>query len=78
MDFITDLPPSSEFYGIYTCFDRLTKFIELLPDEIGDGVLSTTEVACFFFDNIVCFFGIPEVVFYDHSACFIVYLCHCL
>ena len=31
MDFITDLPPCGGFNGIYTCVDKLTKFVKLIP-----------------------------------------------
>ena len=31
MDFITDRPPCGGFNGIYTCVDKLTKFVKLIP-----------------------------------------------
>ena len=48
MDFITYLPQCSDFNGIYTCIDKLTKFVKLIPVSIGEGALSAPEVACHF------------------------------
>ena len=62
MDFITDLPPCGGFNGIYTCIDKLTKFVKLIPVLIGEGALSAPEVACLFFEHVVQLFGIPHVV----------------
>ena len=59
MDFITDLPKCGGFNGLYTCIDKLTKFIKLIPILIGEGVLSAPEVACLFFEHILQLFGIP-------------------
>ena len=51
MDFITDLPPCGGFNGIYTCVDKLTKFVKLIPVSIGEGALSAPEVARLFFES---------------------------
>ena len=59
MDFITDLPPCSGFNGIYTCVDKLTKFVKLIPVLIREGALSAPEVAHLFFEHVVQLFGIP-------------------
>ena len=53
MDFITDLPPCGGFNGIYTCVDKLTKFVKLIPVSIWEGALSAPEVACLFFEHVV-------------------------
>ena len=53
MDFITDLPLCSGFNGIYTCVDKLTKFVKLIPVSIREGALSAPEVACLFFKHVV-------------------------
>ena len=39
MDFITDLPLYGGFNGIYTCIDKLTNFVKLIPVLIGEGAL---------------------------------------
>ena len=39
MDFITDLPPCGGFNGLYTCVDKLAKFVKLIPILIGEGAL---------------------------------------
>ena len=70
MDFITDLPLCGGFNGIYTCVDKLTKFVELIPVSIGEGALSAPEVACLFFEHIVQLFGIPHMVLHDRDAHF--------
>ena len=31
MDFIIGLPPCGGLNGIYTCVDKLTKFVKLIP-----------------------------------------------
>ena len=63
MDFITDLPPCGGFNGVYTCVDKLTKFVKLISVLIKEGALSAPEVASLFFKHVVQLFGIPRVVF---------------
>ena len=53
MDFITILLLCGGFNGIYTCVDKLIKFIKLIPVSIGEGALSAPEVACLFFKHVV-------------------------
>ena len=53
MDFITDLPPCGGFNGTYTCVDKLTKFVKLIPVLIGEGALVALEVAHLFFEHVV-------------------------
>ena len=78
MDFITDLPPCGGFNGIYTCVDKLTKFVKLIPVLIGEGALSAPEVACLFFKHVVQLFGIPHVVLHDRDARFTAHFWRCL
>ena len=68
MDFITDLTPCGGFNGLYTCVDKLTKFVKLIHVSIGEGTLSGPEVACLFFKHIVRLFGIPPVVLHNSDA----------
>ena len=70
MDFITHLTPRGGFNGIYTCVNKLTKFIKLIPISIGEGALSAPEVACFFFEHVVLLFGILCMVLHDRDAHF--------
>ena len=70
MDFTTDLTPCGSFNRIYTCIDKLTKFVKLIPVAIGEGALSAPEVARLFFKHVVQLFGIPCVVLHDCDACF--------
>ena len=53
MDFITDLPPCGGFNGIYTCVDKLTKFVKLIPISIREAALSAPEVARLFFEHVL-------------------------
>ena len=71
MDFITDLPPYSEFNGLYTCVDKLTKFVKLIPILIGEGALSAPKVDHLFFEHIVQVFGISCMVLHNRDAHFI-------
>lgn len=70
MDFITDLPPSQGFNGVYTCVDKLTKWVKLVPMTMGDGELSAAAVARLFFDHVVRTFGVPHAVLHDRDPRF--------
>ena len=70
MDFITDSPPCDGFNGIYTCVDKLTKFVKFMFVLIGEGALSSPVVARLFFEHVVQLFGIPHVVLHDSDAHF--------
>ena len=78
MDFITDLPLCGGFNGIYTCIDKLIKFVKIVSVLIGEGALSALEVARLFFKHVVQFFGIPRVVLHDHDARFTAHFWLCL
>ena len=78
MDFITELPPCGGFNGIYTCIDKVTKFVKLIPVSIKEGALSAPEVACLFFEHVVRLFGIPPVVLHNCDACFTAHFWRCL
>ena len=53
MDFITDLPLSRLFNGMFTVVDKLTKWVKLIPMVVGEGELSALTIAHLFFDHIV-------------------------
>ena len=65
MDFITDLPLSRSFNGMFTVVDKLTKWVKLIPMVVGEGEFSSLFVANLFFDHVVYSFGIPHVVLHD-------------
>ena len=77
MDFITDLLPYGGFNGIYTCVDKLTKFVKLVPVSIGEGALSAPEVACLLFKHVVRLFGIPRMVLHNCDDRFTAHFWHC-
>ena len=78
MDFITDLTLCGGFNGIYTCVDKLTKFVKLIPVSIWEGALSAPEVACLFFKHVVQLFGIPHLILYGRDARFSANFWRCL
>ena len=78
MEFITDLPLCSGFNMLYTCVDKLTKFVKLVSILFGEGALSAPEVAHLFFEHIVRLFGIPCIVLHDFDAFFTAYFWCCL
>ena len=70
MDFITDLPLSRLFNGVFTVVDKLTKWVKLIPIVVGEGELSTLSVAHLFFKDVVHSFGVQHVVLYDQDPRF--------
>ena len=78
MDFITDLLLCGRFNGVYTCVDKLTKFVKIIPISIGEGALLSPQVACLFFEHVVQFFGIPRMVLHDYDAHFTTHFWCCL
>ena len=65
MDFITDLPLSGSFNGVFAIVDKLTKWGKLIPIVVGEGELSTLSVAHLLFDHVVHSFGVPHMVLHD-------------
>ena len=78
MDFITDLSPCGGFNWLYTCVDKLIRFVNLILILIREEALSAPEVACFFFEHVVQLFGIAHMVLYDCDASFIAHFWCCL
>ena len=70
MDFITDLPLSGGFNCIFTCVDKLTKYVVLTPCFMGEGQLSAVDVADLFFANVVGRFGVPGSVLHERDPRF--------
>ena len=62
MDFITDLPLSGSFNGMFTIVDKLTKWIKLISMVVWEGEISALSVAHLFFKHIVHSFGVPHMV----------------
>ena len=61
MDLITDLPWCGGFNEIYTCVDKLTKFVKLIPVSLGGVALLAPKVARLFFKHVVQLFSIPSI-----------------
>ena len=70
MDFITDLPDSGGYNAIFTCVDKLSKYVVLTPCVMGDGILSASAVADMFFASIIARFGVPRSVLHDRDPPF--------
>ena len=70
MDFVTDLPTCQGFNGLFVCVDKLTKYTILIPCTLGEGELSSQQVADLFFEHVVCRFGVPRAVLHDRDPRF--------
>ena len=70
MDFITDLPESNGYNCIFTCVEKLTKYVVTIPCKMGDGSLSASDVADLFFVHVVSRFGVPRSVLHERDPRF--------
>ena len=70
MDFITDLPLSRSFNGVFTIVNKLTKWVKLIPMVVGEGELSMSSVVNLFFNYIVHSFVVPHVLLHDRDPRF--------
>ena len=70
MDFITDLPLSDGMNAIFTCVEKLSKYVVVIPCFMGDRALSASDVADLFFAHIVARFGVPKSVLHDRDPRF--------
>ena len=67
MGFIADLPLSRPFNGMFTMVDKLTKWVKLIPIDMGEGEFSISSVAHLFFDHVVHSFGVLHIVLHDRD-----------
>ena len=70
MDFITDLPLSGSFNGVFTIVDKLTKWVKVIFMVVGEGELSKLSVVHLFFDHILHSFRVPHMVLHDRDPQF--------
>ena len=70
ISFIFGQPSSQGYNTIYTCINKFTKFVWLIPCFKGEGALSVPECANLFFSSIVRLFGILKMVLHDHDSSF--------
>ncbi len=70
MDLITDLPDSDGFNTVFTCVEKLSKYVVLVPCRMGDGELSAVDVADLFFSHVVARYGVPRSVLHDRDPRF--------
>ena len=70
MDFTCGLPVCQNFNAIYTCVDRLTKLVRVVPCYMGDNDLSARYTAHLFFQSIVRHYGLPDSVVHDRDPRF--------
>ena len=70
MGFITNLPLSGSFNGMFTVVDKLTKWVKLISVVVGEGELSVLTVAHLYFNHIVGSFGVLYMVLYDRDPHF--------
>ena len=64
MDFITDLPLSGSFNGMFIVVDKLNKWVKLIPMAVGEGALSVSSVAYLFLTTLCIVLGF-------HTWCYI-------
>ena len=67
MDFITSLPKDQGYNAIFTCIDKLTKFVCLTPCCMGEGLLSAEQTTKLFYENVVRLFGVLNTILNDHD-----------
>ena len=70
IEFVSRLPSSQGYNTIYTCIDKFTKFVWLIPCFKGEAALKTPECINLFFSNMVRLFGIPNIVLHDRDSRF--------
>lgn len=63
---------------MYTCVDKLTKYVKLSPCFVGEGQLDAPAVADLFFTNVVRTFGMPAAVLHDRDPRFTSAFWRCL
>ena len=63
-------PYSQGYNTFYTCIDKFTKFVHLIPCFKGEGAPNIPECTNLFFLNIVRLFGVPKMVLHDHDSRF--------
>ncbi len=68
MDFITHLPVSAGYDGIFTIVDRFSKYVRFIPYVSGSA--DATHIASLFLDHWVCQFGMPKVIVSDRDTRF--------
>ena len=70
MEFITDLPLSGLFKGVFTVMNKMIKWVKLLPMVVGEVERFTLTVAHLFFDYVVHSFGVLHLVLHDRETSF--------
>ena len=53
------LPLDAGCNAIYTCMDKLTKLIKIVPCVVGDSGFSALASVKLFFDYVICIYGVP-------------------
>ena len=67
---MTDLPELSGFNTIMVVVDKMGKLSQLLPCRAGENQLTPPQLAKFFFESWVPFFGVPKYVFHNRDIHF--------
>ena len=78
MDFITNLPPCGEFNGVYTCINKLIKFINLVSVKFKEGALSAPEATYLFYNHVVHSFRFLYIKIYNLYVYFIMHFLYYL
>ena len=67
---MTNLPLCNGCNAIMTCIEGVLGYMRLVPCFMGEGELSTEQVAHLFFKNVVRTFGLPDEVLHDRDPHF--------
>lgn len=67
MDFITHLPASCGYDGIFSIVDRFSKYVRFVPIKC---TFDAPQIAQLLFDNWICQFGMPSVIVSDRDSRF--------
>ena len=67
---MTNLPLCNGYNDMMTCIEGVLGYRHLVPCFMGEGELSTEQVAHLFFENVVRTFGLPNEVLHDRDPRF--------
>ena len=67
---MANLPLCNGLNAMITCIEGILGYMHLVPCFIGEGELSTEQVAHLFFENAVRTFGLPDEVLHDRDSRF--------
>lgn len=67
MDFVTHLPKSNGYDGIFSVVDRFSKYCKFIPFKCN---ATAPDIANLLFEHWICQFGMPSTIVSDRDAKF--------